>query len=67
LPDLVQRFILELKLTIVNERINALQQMLVEAEKRDDWQLQVTILEQKPKLDEIRRQLCRALGNRVIV
>ena len=67
LPDLVQRFILELKLTIVNERINALQQMLVEAEKRDDWKLQVTILEQKPKLDEIRRQLCRALGNRVIV
>lgn len=67
LPDLVQRLVLELKLTLVNERIAALQQMLVEAEKQGDWQLQVTILEQKPHLDEIRRQLCKALGNRVII
>jgi predicted sugar kinase len=67
LPEIVQRLLLELKYTIVNERIDALQQMLKDAQERDDWQLQVTILEQKPLLDEIRNQICKALGNRVIV
>ena len=67
LPETVQRLLLELKYTIVNERIDALQQMLKEAQERDDWQLQVTILEQKPQLDDIRTQICKALGNRVIV
>jgi hypothetical protein len=63
----VQRLLLELKYTIVNERIAALQKMLEEAQERNDWQLQVSILQQKPLLDDIRRQLCKALGNRVIV
>ena len=44
-----------------------LQQMLKEAQERGDWQLQTTILEQQPLLYEIRSQLCKALGNRVIV
>ena len=67
LPNVVQRLLLELKYTIVNERIAALQKMLEEAQERNDWQLQVSILQQKPLLDDIRRQLCKALGNRVIV
>ena len=67
LPELVQRLLLELKYTIVNERIDTLQQMLNEAQERGDWQLQTTILEQQPLLHDIRRQLCKALGNRVIV
>ena len=67
LPELTQRLLLELKYTIVNERIDALQQMLKEAQERGDWQLQTTILEQQPLLYEIRSQLCKALGNRVIV
>ena len=67
LPELTQRLLLELKYTIVDERIDALQQMLKEAQERGDWQLQTTILEQQPLLYEIRSQLCKALGNRVIV
>ena len=67
LPELAQRLLLELKYTIVNERIDAMQTMLVEAQARDDWQLIRTILEQQPALIEIRQQLCLALGNRVIL
>lgn len=67
LPELIQRLLLELKYTIVNERIDALQQLLKEAQERGDWQLQTVILEQQPHLHDIRSQLCKALGNRVIV
>ena len=67
LPDLVQRMLLELKYTIVNERIDSMQTMLKEAQLRDDWELIRTILEQQPMLIEIRQQLCKALGNRVIL
>ena len=67
LPDMVQRMLLELKYTIVNERIDSMQTMLKEAQLRDDWELIRTILEQQPMLIDIRQQLCKALGNRVIV
>ncbi|MBO5816784.1 MAG: DNA primase [Paludibacteraceae bacterium] len=67
LPELISRLLLELKYTIVNERIDALQNMLKEAQERGDWELQAAILQQQPALHEIRSQLCKALGNRVIV
>ena len=67
LPDMVQRMLLELKYTIVNERIDTMQTMLKEAQMRDDWELIRTILEQQPVLIDIRQQLCKALGNRVIL
>lgn len=67
LPELVHRMLLELKYTIVNERIDSMQAMLKEAQLRNDWELIRTILEQQPMLIEIRQQLCKALGNRVIL
>ena len=67
LPDMVQRMLLELKYTIVNERIDTMQTMLKEAQQRNDWELIRTILEQQPVLIDIRQQLCKALGNRVIL
>ena len=67
LPELIQRLLLELKYTIVNERIDAMQDMLKDAQNRGDWDLIRTILEQQPLLMNMRQQLCRALGNRVIV
>ena len=67
LPELTQRLLLELKFTIVNERIDALQTMLRDAEQRDDWELIRTILAQQPLLNDIRQQLGKALGNRVII
>lgn len=65
LPDVVQRLLLELKYTIVTERLDALHTLLEKA--KDDWQMQLTLLEQKQLLEQIRAQLCKALGNRVIV
>ena len=67
LPELVQRLLLELKYTVVDERIDSMQRLLKEAQNNNDWQLITAILEQQPQLMEIRQQLCRALGNRVIV
>ena len=67
LSELVQRLLLELKYTVVDERIDAMQVTLKEAQERGDWQLITAILEQQPQLLEIRQKLCRALGNRVIV
>lgn len=67
LPELVQRLLLELKYTIVNDKIDAMQLLLREAQKDNNWELIRTILEQQPVLMEIRQELCRALGNRVIL
>ena len=67
LPELIQRLLLELKYTIVNERIDSMQTMLKDAQKRNDWELIRTILEQQPMLMDIRQQLCKVLGNRVIL
>ena len=67
LPELVQRLLLELKLTVVEERLDAMDKLLVQAVGDKNDQLVTAILEQQPQLMEIRSQLCRALGNRVIV
>mgnify|MGYP003303316880 CR=1 FL=1 len=67
LSEFTIRLLLELKYTIVNERIEAMKKMLKDAQKNGDWDLQCKILEQQPQLLLIRQQLCQALGNRVIV
>lgn len=67
LPDMVQRMLLELKFALVNERIDAMQALLNDAQQKNDWVLIRAILEQQPKLIEIRQQLCKSLGNRVIL
>lgn len=67
LPDMVQRMLLELKFALVNERIDAMQALLNDAQQKNDWVLIRAILEQQPKLIEIRQQLCKSLGNRVII
>lgn len=67
LPELVQRLLLELKLTVVEERLDAMDKLLVQAVGDKNDKLITAILEQQPQLMEIRSQLCRALGNRVIV
>jgi DNA primase len=67
IPELTQRLLLELKLTIVEERINTVRQMLQDAEQRQDQELTRAILEQYPLLINLRQQLCKALGNRVIL
>lgn len=67
LSTLIPRLLLELKYTVVNERLDALQTLLKQAESSQDWELVRTILQQQPQLIALRRQLSRALGTRVIV
>jgi DNA primase len=67
LPELVQRLLLELKLTVVEERLDTMEKLLSQAVSDKNDQLITAILEQQPQLMDIRTQLCRALGNRVIV
>lgn len=66
LPELTWRLLLEIKLTVVNQRISELQTALAEAQQRDDWELIRTLLESQPQLMAIRSEICKALGNRVI-
>lgn len=66
LPELINRLLLELKYTVVNEHIDTMQSMLQEAQDSNNWELIRTILEQQPQLLAIRQQLCKALGNRVL-
>ena len=66
LPELVQRLLLELKYTIVNERLDNLQATLKYAEENNNEQLINTILQQHSILLDIKKQFSQALGNRVI-
>jgi len=67
LSDMVNRLLLELKYTVVNERINSHQQKLEQAQKDGNWEVISTLLSEQPMLLSIRAQICQALGNRVIV
>lgn len=67
LPDVVTRLLLELKYTIVNERIDLMEKMLKEAQKTNDWELIRAILEKQKLLQSLRQQLSKELGNRVII
>lgn len=66
IPSLVLRLLLELKYTVVNERITALQANLTKAQEANDWPTITRLLKEQPQLIDIRSQICKALGNRVI-
>ncbi|MCQ2341002.1 MAG: DNA primase [Paludibacteraceae bacterium] len=66
LDEVVTRLLLEMKYTVVNERINMLQSNLEKAQKEEDWEAIRTLLAEQPLLLDMRAQVCRALGNRVI-
>ena len=67
LPELTSRLLLELKYTVVSERLDALQISLKQANADNDWETIRHLLEVQPQLIALRAQLCQALGNRVIV
>ena len=66
LPDLAAQLLLETKLTVINEQIEALRASVEQAEKEGDWIKVRSILARQPQLMEIRAQICKALGNRII-
>ncbi len=66
LPTIIPRMLLELKYTILEQRIDEMERALKEAERSGNWEMQRILLADQPKLLEIRNQICRQLGNRVI-
>ncbi len=66
LGELVPQLILELKYTIINQRIEQLNDMIHDAEKRDDFELLRQLLTTQPTLLSIKNEICKQLGNRVI-
>ena len=56
----------EIKFTVINEQIATMQAEVKKAEQAEDWQRVWTLLERQPQLMEIRAEICKALGNRII-
>ena len=67
LPELVHRLLYELKFTVIEESLEELQQVLKDATERGDKQLIVKIMTDQNPLIALRQEICRALGNRVIL
>jgi len=64
--ELVTRMLYEIKLTVVNMQINELEQNLKTAQEANDVAQQFALLKHQPELLNMRNELCKVLGNRVI-
>ncbi len=63
---IVAQYLYEIKLTIVNMQIEQVSTQLKEAQAANDWERQRTLLAYQPKLMEVKREICKRLGNRII-
>lgn len=66
LPELVTQLILEIKYTVIDQRLDDNKKAMNEAQSQNDWDRQKSLLAQQYQFLEIRKQISRALGNRVI-
>ena len=66
LPELVPQLIMELKYTIINQRLELLTDMIHEAEKFDNFDQLRELLASQKQLEDIKNLICKQLGNRVI-
>ena len=66
LGDLVTRLLFEIKLTVVNMQIETLDEELKQAQASNNWERQMLILKHQPELLNLRNDICKRLGNRVI-
>ena len=66
LTELVPKLLLEIKYTIINQRIDNLEKALRDAQERNDWQLTAELLKGQPQLLEIKNIIGKQLGNRII-
>lgn len=66
LQELVPQLLLELKYTIITQRIEQLTEMIHKAEAEDNFELLRQLLSTQPALLEIKNEICKQLGNRVI-
>ena len=66
LQELVPQLLLELKYTIITQRIEQLTEMIHKAEADDNFELLRQLLSTQPTLLAIKNEICKQLGNRVI-
>ena len=66
LGEVVTRQVYEIKLTVVNMQIAELEQSLKAAQESGDIKRQFELLQHQPALLNMRNELCKILGNRVI-
>ena len=66
LPATITTLLLELKLTIVNQRIDELEKQMAEAQRENDWDKLKPLMVLQPQLLSVRNEYCRLLGNRVM-
>ena len=66
LGELVTRLLYEIKLTVINMQIEALEAGLKEAQANNDVDRQMSLLKHHPELLAQRNEICRLLGNRII-
>ena len=66
LPELTEQLIQELQFTVVNERLDALQNELRQAQETGDWDAIRRIFTEQEQWKEVQSQLSPLLGNRVL-
>ncbi len=66
LIDLVPHLICELKLTIINQKLVALKYRLKHAQENDAYDELMPILREQATLEQIRQELCKFLGQRIM-
>ncbi len=64
--ELVARLLYEIKLTVVNMQIENQEEELKKAQANNDLDRQFDILRHQPELLNLRNEICKRLGNRVI-
>lgn len=65
LAILVPQLLYELKLTLINQQIDALRVLMQHAQDNHDEALLLQLLQEQPKLEQIKRSLCLVLGQRI--
>ncbi len=66
LYNLVPHLLCELKLTMVNQKIVAIKHQLKHAQENNDFAQLMPLLKEQASLEQIRQNLCKALGERIM-
>ncbi len=66
LIDLVPHLLCELKLTIIKQQIIQLKHRLKHAQENNDYEQVLAIVKEQSEVEEVRKTLCRYLGQRIM-
>ncbi len=66
LYNLVPHLLYELKLTLVNQKIVVIKHRLKHAQENNNYELLMPILKEQAMLEQIRQDLCKVLGERIM-